>query len=410
MSSRGPNPPNGDHQTDPSRGESVAIRLTQAQRRDWLRLIRSDNIGPITFIELINRFGSASAALKHLPDLAHRGGARRTTKIATWESIDRELEAAKAQGIRFIALGESDYPPLLRHIDAAPPILSVIGNPGIFAHDCISIVGARNASIAGKKITGVLAGDLADRGFIIASGLARGIDAAAHHAALERGTVAVFAGGLNNVYPKENADLCAQILAKGGACVSEMPLTWAPRGRDFPRRNRIISGLSLATIVVEAAKRSGSLITARYALEQNRLVGAVPASPLDPRSGGVNSLIRDGAILVTKADDILVELSGAVASSIDNQDSRGVKELGTRGWGDDTGAYGGDLDDPLDPAPAPSERDILIHALGPTPVSVDDIIRQTGLPAQRVQMMILELDVAGRLERHGSQTLSLLTS
>ncbi len=385
---------------NPTAPGNPPIQLSDAQRRDWLRLIRSENVGPITFIELINRFGSAAEALAALPDLARHGGAGRTIKIAAVSDIDREMDAADAQGIRFVALGESAYPALLRQIDAPPPILSVCGDGEILTRDCIAVVGARNASVAGRKITGILTEEWGRQGYVIISGLARGIDAAAHASALRYATAAVFAGGLEHVYPKENNELFARILDAGGCGVSEMPLGWVPRGQDFPRRNRIISGLALATVVIEAAKRSGSLITARYALEQNRVVGAVPASPLDPRASGVNSLIRDGAVLITRASDLIDELTDLTAAKIRRRDDDGVRDP----CRDDEFTH---YDYARD-APGESEREALIAALGPTPVSMDDIIRETGLSAQLVQTMILELDVAGRLERHGNQTLSLL--
>jgi DNA processing protein len=281
------------------------VPLTDEQRLAWLRLIRSENVGPATFRSLINHYGSAQAALEAVPTLSRRGGAARAVRIAGRSEAEAELEAAERIGVRFIGLGEPSYPPWLRHADALPPLLAVRGDTRHLTAPCISIVGARNASVAGRKMAAILAKGLGEADLVIVSGLARGIDSAAHEAALSGGTIAVFAGGLDNIYPPENGDLFRRIVDAGGCAVSEMKLGWEPRARDFPRRNRIIAGMSLATIVVEAAERSGSLITARLALEQNREVLAVPGSPLDPRAGGSNNLLKQGARLVTEAHDVL---------------------------------------------------------------------------------------------------------
>jgi DNA processing protein len=265
-----------------------APRLTDEQRLDWLQLIRCENIGPRTFRTLLNRFGGAGPALEALPDLIRKTSSGRAIKLATRAETEDEMLAAAAIDVRFIALGEPEYPAALRAIDAAPPLIAVRGQDNVLLEPGVAIVGSRNASAAGLAFTDRLARGLGRAGFVIVSGLARGIDLAAHRASIETGTIAVLAGGGHaRPYPAEHAPLLDEI-AKKGAIVSEMPLNWEPRGRDFPRRNRIISGLALGTVVVEAARRSGSLITARFASEQGREVFAVSGSPLDARSEGTN--------------------------------------------------------------------------------------------------------------------------
>src|SRR6202047_4443525 len=269
--------------------------LTDAQRIDWLRLIRSDRVGPHTFRSLLNHFGSAHAALERLPDLARRGGAARPGRICSEADAHAELAASKDLGVSLVAPGEAGYPPRLAVLDDAPPLLGVRGALDVLMRPVIAMVGSRNASGAGLKFAGTLARDLGEAGFVIASGLARGIDQAAHRASIDSGTVAVLAGGRDKVSPPEHEDLLAAIIETGGAAISEMPLGHVPRARDFPRRNRLISGVALGVVVIEAAHRSGSLITARIAAEQGREVFAVPGSPLDPRAAGTNDLIHKGA-------------------------------------------------------------------------------------------------------------------
>ena len=280
------------------------FHLTDADRIDRLRLIRCDNVGPRTFRSLLNHFGNARTALERLPDLARRGGAARSGRICSEEDAQAELAAARKIGVTLVAPGEAGYPPRLATLDDAPPLLGVRGAPDALMRPMIAIVGSRNASGAGLKFAGQLARDLGDAGFVVISGLARGIDQAAHRATIGSGTVAVLAGGHDRIYPPEHEDLLAAMLEHGGA-ISEMPLGHVPRARDFPRRNRLISGASLGVVVVEAAHRSGSLITARMAAEQGREVFAVPGSPLDPRAAGTNDLIKQGATLVTEAADVI---------------------------------------------------------------------------------------------------------
>ena len=275
--------------------------LSEDQKRDWLRLIRTEGIGPRLFQTLVNRFGGASAALAALPALASQS--KRPLVLCTYEQAEQEMARIKRDGAELVALGETFYPPLLAQIDAPPPLLTVRGQVSLLRERAIAIVGSRNASAAGLKMAERLAQDLGRSGFVIVSGLARGIDGRAHMAALPRGTIAIVAGGINKIYPPEHAALYEQ-LGRDGLLVSEMPYGWEPRGRDFPRRNRIISGLCRGVVVVEAAERSGSLITARFAVEQGREVFAVPGSPLDPRAGGTNHLLRHGATFITEATHI----------------------------------------------------------------------------------------------------------
>jgi DNA processing protein len=365
-------------------------RLTPSQRVAWLRLIRADNVGPITFRQLLNRNGSAEDALLELPRLAQRAGVG--TKVPSASEAEDEIAAIEKMGGRLVALEEPDYPPLLKHIDSAPPLLSMIGGERLDLNRTVGIVGARNASSAGQRMTAILAGDLGDRGYVVVSGLARGIDAAAHKASLSTGTVAVLAGGLDRIYPEENAPLAKSIIEHGGMLVTEMPMGWEPRAKDFPRRNRIVAGLSLGVVVVEAAKRSGSLITARMALEQNRDVFAVPGSPLDPRAEGGNHLIQQGAKLVTSAEDIIESLSEADPSR---------SALLEPEWKPDLVA--GQIDADL----TSDDRAKLIEALSHTPTQVDALIATTGLSVTAVQTLLLELDIGGRIEWSSGQLVAL---
>ena len=282
-----------------------SLTLNHSEKLDWLRLSRSENIGPITFFQLIRRFGAAAAALDAVPDLARRGGRKRPIKLCDPATAEAEAAAIEKAGARLVAACEPEYPKALAAIADPPPALTVLGRPEMLASQdpTVGIVGARNASGAGRRIAQGIATDLGARGIIVASGLARGIDTAAHNGALKTGTVAVVAGGVDVYYPPENEDLQNAIAAEG-AVISEQPMGTEPQARHFPRRNRMISGLSLGVLIVEAASRSGSLITARTALEQGREVFAVPGSPLDPRAQGTNHLLRQGATLAERADDI----------------------------------------------------------------------------------------------------------
>jgi DNA processing protein len=359
--------------------------LDDEERLDWLRLIRSDHVGSRTFAELLARCGSAGAALRALPDLARRGGAARAPRVFSREAALRELRAAQSMGVTLVASCEPDYPPRLAAIDDAPPLIAVRGDASVLARPCVAIVGARNASAAGIKIAERLARGLGEAGFVVASGLARGIDAAAHRASLASGTVAVLAGGHDRIYPPEHADLNEEIL-RNGAAISEMPLGWEPRARDFPRRNRLISGLSLGVVVVEAARRSGSLITVRFALEQGREVFAVPGSPLDPRAEGANDLIKQGATMVTDAADVIAVLEPIVGR-------------GARGAGLLPGTVAEAMDGP-DQAGGADARARILGLLGPTPVAPDDLARLAGIAVSHLHALLLELELAGRVTRH----------
>ncbi|MEY9781630.1 DNA-processing protein DprA [Sinorhizobium fredii] len=373
--------------------------LTERQRIAWLRLIRSDNVGPATFRDLVNHFGSAEAALEALPDLSRRGGADRPFRIASMADAERELEAAHRFGAVFVGIGETDYPPALREIDGAPPLLAMKGNLQAASRPSLGVVGSRNASVSGAKFAAMIARDAGAAGYVISSGLARGIDTAAHRASLGTGTIAALAGGLDQPYPPENIGLLQEITAGEGLAISEMPFGWEPRARDFPRRNRLVAGISLGVAIVEAASRSGSLITARYAADFGRLVFAVPGSPLDPRCHGTNDLLKQGAIVTTSTADVI---EGLAPLSRDDLFSR----LTAR-------------EPAVEPAPSvppaaatlgEGGRALVVEALGPTPVEIDDIIRHTGLAASEVHLVLLELDLAGQLCRHGANLVSLAPS
>jgi len=363
--------------------------LSPTQRVAWLRLIRTENVGPQTFRQLVNREGSAEAALEALPGINQRLG--RPARIPSISEAEDEIAGLARLGGRVVASGEPDYPPLLRFISGSPPLVSVIGGENLDLHRTVGIVGARNASSAGQKMTRILAQDLGDARYIVISGLARGIDAAAHQASLRNGTVAVLAGGMDHIYPEENIPLAEDIVANGGMLLTEMPLGWEPRARDFPRRNRLVSGLSLGVVVVEAAKRSGSLITARLALEQNREVFAVPGSPLDPRAEGGNSLIQQGARLITSAADIIEVIATADPSR---------ESLFEPDWLPETEFVD-------DVPPSASDREKLLSALSVTPIAVDDLIATLRLPVGIVQTLMLELDLDGRIEWSSGQLVAL---
>ncbi|WP_438344530.1 DNA-processing protein DprA [Methylorubrum populi] len=395
------------------------MQLTDAQRLDWLRLIRTDGIGPRSFRGLINRFGSASAALDALPDLTKRAGKRAVPP--TRAEAEREMAAAARLGARFIAMGEAAYPKALHATETAPPLIAVRGDAAVLLKASVAMVGSRNASTAGLAFTERLARGFGEAALVVVSGLARGIDARAHKAALTTGTVAVLAGGQDKIYPETHAGLVDAIVDAGGAVVAEMPMGWVPRGREFPRRNRIISGLSLGTVVVEAARRSGSLITARFALEQGREVFAVPGSPLDPRAEGTNDLIRQGATLVSEVEHVLSVLEPLIAGgapSAGGLDDRPEPSGTTDYWDeidfDGTAPVALSLfpgaDEPVETGSEPEDdRTRLIARLSPTPVATDELARSTGLPVRVVQTTLLELELDGRIERHGSGTVSLVS-
>lgn len=352
--------------------------LSEAARRDWLRLARTENVGPVTFDQLIRRFGSAGAALAALPDLARRGG--RAIRLADASAVDKELADGAAMGARLLASCEAGFPRTLAALDPPPPVLWVKGRAELLDRPTVAIVGARVASAGGQRFARGLAAELGQAGHVIVSGMARGIDAAAHEGGLPTGTVAVLAGGPDDIYPSEHTGLYARI-AETGCVVSESEPGRAAVARDFPRRNRIISGLSRAVVVVEAEFRSGSLITARLAAEQGREVLAVPGSPLDPRAKGTNDLIRQGAAICEGAEDVLRALEGLRGFREPHRDvSDGV-------WG---AHPQGDPDEAL--------REAVAALVSPTPVSRDELVRATGAPAALVFAALVDLALAGRCE------------
>jgi len=363
------------------------VQLSDSERRAWLRLARTENVGPVTFRNLIARFGAATAALDELPRMAKRGGGK-SFVLPDESEAARELDALARLGGRMIDACEADYPLGLKALEALPPIISVLGHPHLLKKEMIAIVGARNASALARKFADMLARDLGFAGLVVVSGLARGIDASAHEAALAVGTVAVVAGGVDIIYPPENEKLYVAIKNQG-VIVSEMRLGEAPQARHFPRRNRIISGIARGVVVVEAAEKSGSLITAQCALDQGREIFAVPGSPLDPRAKGANRLIREGATLTESAEDILSVLSPML---------------------------GGGFGEPETLAPLPASaaleaeadriRARVEEALGPAPVEIDELIRQIGAPAGAVLTVILELELAGRCARQPGNRVS----
>ncbi len=370
-------------------------QLNPSERLDWLRLIRSENVGPVTFYQLLRRFGSAAAALEALPGLANRGGRGVPLALFPRAAAERELAGLAAAGATLLAWGEPDYPAALAAIDDAPPLLAVKGNTALLGRRAIAVVGARNASANGRRLARDLASELGRHGLVVASGLARGIDAAAHLGAMASGTVAVLAGGIDIVYPPENQELYEAIVAQG-VVVAEPALGTVPQARHFPRRNRIISGLSLGIVVVEAAARSGSLITARFALDQGREVFAVPGSPLDPRCRGTNDLIRNGATLTESVDDILPQLPGEIAGLASGR----VAAPALPSWTPAPAASGGESRD--------SAQAQIVERLGPTPVAVDELVRQCHVSPATVVTILLELELAGRLERHPGNQVSLV--
>jgi DNA processing protein len=367
--------------------------LNPAERLDWLRLIRTENVGPVTFYQLLRRFGSAAAALEALPGLATRGGRRLKLTICPRGAAERELSDLDKSGVALVAWGEPDYPAALAALDDAPPLLSVRGRRALLQRPAIAVVGARNASANGRRIARELASELGRHGFIVASGLARGIDAAAHLGSLPTGTVAVLGGGVDIIYPEENRELY-EAIAENGAIIAEPPLGTVPQARHFPRRNRIISGLSLGVVVVEAAARSGSLITARFALDQGREVFAVPGSPLDPRCRGTNDLIRNGATLTETAEDVLQQFPGSLISGPARPAEPASEAV--------------PLALPDGRETPESGRSEIVERLGPTPVAVDELVRQCQLSPSMVVTVLLELELAGRLERHPGNQVSLL--
>jgi DNA processing protein len=352
---------------------------------DRLRLIRSANIGPVTYFQLLARFGNAAEALAAIPQLAARSGGK-APRIADLKEVAAEIDAVQRLGARYLFLGQGLYPPLLAEIDSAPPALIVRGDLSLLERPAIALVGARNASAAACRFARDLARGLAEEGVLVVSGLARGIDSAAHQGALGGGTAGVIASGIDITYPPENKELQEQV-ATQGLLIAEQPPGREPLARHFPYRNRIIAGMALGTVVVEAAPKSGSLITARLAGEAGREVMAVPGSPLDPRAQGCNSLIRDGATLIQSVADVL-ETIRSIASMM------GSPKVAFRA-------------EPVSADASDDDRGVVLNLLSHAPVQVDEIIRQSGLLPATVQTVLLELELGGKLERHAGGRVSL---
>jgi DNA processing protein len=351
-----------------------------------LRLIRTPTIGPVTYRQLLARFGSAERAIEALPDLAARGGGK-PPRIVEPGAVEREIARVEKLGARYLFIDDADYPPLLAELDNAPAVMTIRGDTGLFARTSVAMVGARNASAAACRFARGLAVELGREGVVIVSGLARGLDTAAHQGSLATGTIGVIASGIDIAFPPENRALQDQV-AEQGLLIAEQPPGSEPLARNFPHRNRVIAGLSTGTVVVEAAPRSGSLITARLAAEAGRDVMAVPGSPLEPRAQGCNLLIREGATLVQSASDIL--------ETIRPIDPRMVR------------APASPFDGRLGGEPGDADRRALTGLLGPVPVAIDELIRQSGLPPATVALVLLELELAGRIERHAGGRVSLV--
>jgi len=372
--------------------------LSADERLACLRLIRSENVGPVTFRELINRFGGAARALEALPELSRRGGSRRPIRLCPKSDAERELEAAERVGAVPVFTIEPDYPALLARIEPPPPMLYIKGRRELLNCAAVAIVGSRQCSAAGVQLTRRFANELAEAGFVIVSGLARGIDRAAHDTALNRGTVAVLAGGIDWIYPPEHAEL-QQRIGIEGCLVTERPPRFQPRDKDFPRRNRIIAGLVYGVVIIEAATRSGTLVTARYANDLGREVFALPGHPLDPRAEGTNRLIKSGATFVTAPEDVVEVLRPIMGL----QEPRADYTLPVDTTPNETSRQppSGST------APGGDQINIVLTALGPAPVAIDALSRATGLSVQDVQIALLELDLAGRIERQGHSLVAL---
>lgn len=413
--------------------------LDDAQRLACLRLIRSENVGPVTFRQLINHYGGAEQALEALPAIAKRGG-RKAIRICPRDTAEAELEAAEKAGAIPVFTIEPGYPKRIALLDVPPPMLYVKGRPELLNMPSLAIVGARQATSAGHRIAHTFAAELGRAGLVIVSGLARGIDGAAHAASLDTGTMAVVAGGVDVIYPPEHQNLHARI-AKEGCIISEMPCGFQPRAKDFPRRNRLISAAALGVLVVEAARRSGTLSTARLAAEQGRAVFAVPGHPLDPRAEGTNALLKTGATIATEPDDVLSVLAPMTASahgtfnepappplrrasssnpatshvSRSAQESRRSPEPecpeDPNASASITPQAQSDVTDEQAQSDLTDEQaqTLVAGQLSPAPVDVDDLVRSTGLPARMVRTALMILDIQGAIERHGANMVSLRT-
>lgn len=352
------------------------MQLSWAEKRDWIRLYRTSTVGPVAFRNLLTRYKTAAAALDALPHII----TKKSIRIPSVQGVESEMDAADQIGAQYLMSCESQYPEYLKALDPAPPVISCLGDLSLFSRPGVAIIGSRNASAIGLRFARQISHELAEMGYVIISGLARGIDASAHHSALSGGTIAVLGGGVDHIYPQQNRDLYHAI-AQHGCLVSESPIGYRATARDFPRRNRIISGLSRGVIVIEAAERSGTLITARYALEQNREVMAVPGSPIDPRAKGCNRLIQQGAALIETAQDVK-DILEQLPPPILMEPERNHYESDSFDW---NGAS-----QTIDAA-----KPALLQLLSPILTQRDEIIRQTGLPIQIANAALLELELNG---------------
>lgn len=374
------------------------MALISKEKYSWIKLALSENIGPITFKDLIHYFKTAEDALRQIPEFSRRGGRTRPIKIAADLIVDKQVKAAEKLGASIIISNENDFPFLLRQIEDCPPIIFTLGHKSLLAHKSVSIVGSRNSSINGQNLAKRIAFDLSQADYVVVSGMARGIDSSAHDGALSNtntkgGTIAVLGTGIDTIYPKENETLYHKIKERG-CLVSELPIGTKPFPAAFPRRNRIISGLSIGTLVIEANQLSGSLITAREALSQNREVFAVPGSPVDSRSAGPNQLIKDGAHLVSTAEDILSILDMNTTRQL--FDSFAVDSISNT-------SYQSINEQDLNEA-----RKIILSRLSPEVTAVNQLVRGTGLPTDVVTIILIELELAGRIERFAGQRVALV--
>lgn len=374
--------------------KSLQRPISDTERINWLRLARSENVGPITFYQLINHFGSVDNALENLAELANRGGRKNPIKVLNSQEAEREILAHKKAGAHLVTSLDPEYPKSLMSLPDAPPVLSVFGIKSLLSNRSLAVVGSRNASLNGKRFAEDISKDLGSQGWVIASGLARGIDTHAHKGSLPTGTIAVLAGGVDHIYPPENQVLYEAIKEKG-VVISEAPFGTSPKAHFFPRRNRLISGLSTGVIVVEAAIKSGSLITARYALEQGREVFAVPGSPYDPRCRGTNSLIAQGATLVQSVQDI-------VEGTLSHLPAGTLQE--------DTAQYEENLTNNKITEVTDNKRLVVEESLSHAPLGLDELARQCQICTEELLCIILELEIAGRITRTAGNQVALITS
>ncbi len=366
------------------------------EKLDWIRLSLSENVGPATFKRLLSFFGSATKALEHIEDWARKGGAKKSITIATTDAAELQLNKAEKINAKILLSVDAAYPTLLKQISDAPPVLFILGHENLLNQKSVAIVGTRGATLNGKNFAAQLALDLAQQDYVIISGMAKGIDRSAHVGALQNtdghgGTVAVLGTPIDAAYPTENKDIYEQIKERG-CLISEFPFGTKLNPRNFPRRNRIISGLSKGVVVIEANLKSGSLITAKEALSQGRKVMAVPGSPLDPRAAGPNMLIQQGATLISSAKDI--------TNTLDHIEDFHLSDTIT------PGEYKLDLDKmekDIDKA-----RHLVLENLGPEMIETDALIRATELPARLVSIVLTQLELAGRLEHFPGNRIALI--